>query len=47
MTSDTDISGVPDRSQLKTGMKITAHYVVPEGANAALGFDVWEMTVTP
>jgi hypothetical protein len=46
ITSDTDIEGAAaDRSQLKAGMKLTASYLVPQGANAALGFDVMEMTV--
>jgi len=45
-TSDTDIEGAAaDRSQLKTGMKISASYLVPQGANAALGFDVMEVVV--
>jgi hypothetical protein len=47
VTSDTDIDGAAtDRSQLKAGMKISAQYLVPQGANAALGFDVMEMSVT-
>ncbi len=37
ITSDTDIEGAADRSQLKAGMKAAALYVVPQGANAALG----------
>jgi cyclase len=46
ITSDTDIDGVAtDRSQLKAGMKLTAFYLVPQGANAALGFDVMEMII--
>jgi hypothetical protein len=46
-TSDTDIDGAAaDRSQLKVGMKITASYQVPQGFNAALGYDVMEMAVT-
>jgi len=46
ITSDTDIDGaVTDRSGLKAGMKITASYLVPQGANAALGYDVTEMVV--
>src|SRR5262245_8097080 len=46
ITADTDIEGAAaDRSQLKVGMKITASYLVPQGANAALGFDVMEMAV--
>jgi cyclase len=47
ITSDTDIQGAADRSQLKAGMKAAALYVVPQGANAALGFDVYELTVAP
>ena len=47
ITSDTDIEGAADRSQLKAGMKARALYVVPQGANAALGFDVYELTVAP
>jgi cyclase len=47
ITSDTDIEGAADRSQLKAGMKASALYVVPQGANAALGFDAYELVVTP
>jgi len=48
ITSDTDIEGAAaDRSQLKAGMKVTATYLVPQGAKAALGFDVMEMMVEP
>jgi cyclase len=47
VTSDTDIDGAAtDRSQLKVGMKLNASYQVPQGFNAALGFDVMEMVVT-
>jgi cyclase len=47
VTSDTDIDGAAtDRSQLKVGMKLNALYQVPQGFNAALGFDVMEMNVT-
>jgi cyclase len=47
VTSDTDIDGAAtDRSQLKVGMKVNAAYQVPQGFNAALGFDVMEMTVS-
>jgi hypothetical protein len=46
ITSDTDIDGAAtDRSQLKAGMKLKASYLVPQGANAALGYDVMEMVV--
>ena len=34
VTSDTDIDGVADRSQLSEGMDVSALYVVPQGANA-------------
>ncbi len=47
VTSDTDITGAADRSQLKAGMRASALYVVPQGANAALGFDVYELGVAP
>ena len=45
VTSDTDIEGAADRTQLKIGMKITALYKTPDDFNAALGFDVIEMNV--
>jgi cyclase len=44
---DTVFEGVADRSQLKVGMKFAAQYMVPEGANAALGYDVMEFVVQP
>jgi cyclase len=48
IASDTDIDGAAtDRSQLKVGMKLTASYLVPQGFNAALGYDVIEMVVSP
>src|SRR5712672_564086 len=48
IASDTDIDGAAnDRSQLKLGMKLTATYQVPQGFNAALGYDVVEMIVGP
>jgi hypothetical protein len=48
IASDTDIDGAAtDRSQLKIGMKLTATYQVPQGFNAALGYDVIEMLVAP
>ena len=37
--------GVADRSRLTIGMKFTAQYMVPEGANAALGYDVMQFDV--
>jgi cyclase len=46
IASDTDIDGAAtDRSQLKVGMKVSATYQVPQGFNAALGYDVIEMIV--
>jgi glyoxylase-like metal-dependent hydrolase (beta-lactamase superfamily II) len=46
ITSDSDIEGAAtDRSQLKAGMKVSAQYLVPQGASAALGYDVMEMVV--
>jgi len=48
ITADTDIDGAAtDRSQLKTGMKLTAKYQVPEGFSSPLGYDVTEMLVAP
>lgn len=47
ITSASDIEGVADRSQLSEGMSVSALYMVPQGANAALGFDVWELAVEP
>ena len=46
IASDTDIDGAAnDRSQLKLGQKVSATYQVPQGFNAALGYDVIEMIV--
>ena len=48
VTSDTDIDGAAtDRSQLKPGMTVEARYQVPQGANAALGYDVTELVASP
>jgi cyclase len=47
VTSDTNIEGVADRTQLKPGMKIEALYEVPQDFNSALGFDVIELGVKP
>jgi hypothetical protein len=48
VSSDTDIDGAAnDRSQLKLGMKVSATYQVPQGFNAALGYDILEMVVSP
>ncbi len=46
VAGDTDFEGAAaDRSQLKVGMKVSALYQVPQGFNAALGYDVLEMVV--
>ena len=45
VTSDTDIEGAADRTQLKVGMKIAALFLVPDDFNSALGFDVIELNV--
>ena len=45
ITSETDIEGVADRTQLKEGQKVTALYAEPQGASAPLGYDVLEITV--
>lgn len=47
ISTDTDFEGVADRSQLRIGMKVRALYQVPQGANAALGYDVEELHVEP
>jgi hypothetical protein len=47
VSSDTNIEGVADRTQLREGMKITATYIEPENFNAALGFDLVELDVQP
>ena len=47
VASDTNIEGVADRTALRAGMKGKASYLVPKNFNAALGFDVMEITVKP
>jgi cyclase len=47
MGGDTDLEGVADRSALEVGMRVSALYAIPQGGNAALGYDVWEMQVEP
>jgi cyclase len=48
ITADTDIDGAAtDRAELKRGMSVTARYQVPQGFNAALGYDVTELVVAP
>jgi len=45
VASDTNIEGIPDRTQFKTGMRVSAEYQVPVGGNAALGYDIMEVRV--
>ncbi len=45
VTSDTNIEGAADRTQLRTGMKVQALYKEPDDFNPALGYDVIELTV--
>ena len=47
ISTDTNLEGVADRSGLRLGLKVTALYQVPQGANAALGYDVEELDVQP
>jgi len=45
ISTDTNIEGVADRSEFKPGLRVSATYQVPQGANAALGYDVEELDV--
>jgi cyclase len=45
ISTDTNIEGVADRSEFKPGMRLNAAYQVPQGANAALGYDVEELVI--
>ncbi|HEX2761399.1 MAG TPA: hypothetical protein VHM27_12830, partial [Rhizomicrobium sp.] len=47
ITSETDIEGVADRTQLKSGQKVSALYAEPQDGSAPLGYDVLELTVEP
>ena len=47
VTSSTNIEGIADRTQIRAGMKVEAIYQEPEGVNAALGFDIDEITARP
>jgi cyclase len=40
---DVDFKGIADRSQFKPGMKLTVHYLEPQGGKAPLGFDATEI----
>ena len=45
VTSSSDIEGVPDRSRLTAGIRVRVVYEVPDGQEAALGFDVQELEI--
>jgi cyclase len=45
VASDTNIEGIADRSKFQIGQEIDAQYMVPHGGNAALGYDMMEITV--
>ena len=45
VSEDTDLEGVDNRAQLISGMNVTALYEVPEGMNAALGYDALELRI--
>jgi cyclase len=47
VTSETDLEGVSDRTQLRPGMKLNALYQEPQGSNAPLGYDALELDVQP
>ncbi len=47
ISSESYIGGIPDRSFFKTGMLFSSAYQIPEGANAALGYDILEIDVPP
>lgn len=45
ITSETDIVGVADRTQLKAGQKVSVLYAEPQDRSSPLGYDVLEITV--
>ena len=46
ITGDTNLQGIADRTELRSGMKVSALYEVPEGIVPALGYDTLEATLT-
>ena len=46
VTGDTVFEGIGDRTQIQSGMKVSAVYEVPDGIAPALGFDTLELTVS-
>ena len=47
VTSDSDVEGIAERTEIKPGMWIAPLYQVPEGVNPALGYDALEFKVVP
>ena len=47
VTSDTDVEGIADRTEVKPGMTLSALYQIPDGVNPALGYDALELKVMP
>jgi hypothetical protein len=45
ISEDTDLEGIDNRALLISGMNVTALYEVPEGMNAALGYDALELSI--
>ena len=46
VTGDTVFEGIGDRTEIRSGMKVSAVYEVPEGIVSALGYDTLELTVS-
>jgi hypothetical protein len=46
VTGDTVFEGISDRTQIRSGMKVSAVYEVPEGIIPALGYDTLALTVS-
>jgi cyclase len=46
VTGDTVFDGITNRTEVRSGMKVSAVYEVPEGIVATLGYDTLEITVS-
>jgi cyclase len=46
LTGDTNFYAIADRTEVRSGMKVSAVYEVPEGIVPALGYDTLELRVT-
>jgi hypothetical protein len=46
VTGDTVFEGIGDRTEIRSGMKVSAAYEVPEGLVPTLGYDTLEFTVS-